>query len=288
MGGGVYSCDSRAVRSATLGYMTASSAEIFRSRSCNNAMNPNGIDVRESLDSKEHPNSLAFILALDVTGSMGSIPHHLVKEGLPEVMAGIMKQGIKDPQVLFLGIGDHECDEAPLQVGQFESSDELLDKWLTDIFMEGGGGGNAGESYMLAWYFAAKHTTIDCFKKRNQKGFLFTIGDEPTLKELPKTAVKKIMGSAQPEAYTSAELLDAAREKYNVYHFHVRQGSNGRSQGVMDGWKQLVGPGLVIVDDYKDIPKMIAEIVGKDVGTVEQTAPAEKAAPIVKPTEDML
>ena len=69
-------------------------------------------------------------------------------------MDKIIQSGIKDPQVLFLAIGDHECDTSPLQVGQFESSDELLEHWLTHVWLEGGGGGNRGESYALAWHFA--------------------------------------------------------------------------------------------------------------------------------------
>ena len=140
MGGGTYSSTVRDIRATNTGYYTLSPTEIFKSKSVNSAMNPNGVAIRESRDSTEHPNSLAIILALDVTGSMGSVPHFLVKQGLPSIMDGIIKSGINDPQLLFLGIGDHECDTAPLQVGQFESSDELLDKWLTDIYLESGGG----------------------------------------------------------------------------------------------------------------------------------------------------
>jgi hypothetical protein len=278
MGGGSYCFSARTERATSEGYFTKSSQEIFTSRSMNNAMDPNGVDIRESRDSDEHPNSLAIMLALDVTGSMGTIPHHLVKDGLPAVMDGIIQRGVKDPQVLFAGIGDHECDRAPLQVGQFESSDELLDKWLTDLYLEGGGGGNRGESYMLAWYFAAKHTAIDCFEKRKQKGFLFTIGDEPVLTELPKHAVSQIMGASQPDTYSSAQLLEAAREQYNVFHLHLMQGSNGRTQSVMDGWKQLMGDNLVLVDRKEDVPKIIADIVTCNAGTTE--APAE-------PTEEV-
>ena len=289
MGHGSYSVSSRTTRADSLGYATKSSSELFKSRSVNNAMDPNGIDIRESCDSEEHPNSVAIVLALDVTGSMGSIPHHLVKEGLPEVMEGIIQRGVKSPQVLFLGIGDHECDDAPPQVGQFESSDELLDKWLTDIWLEGRGGGNDGESYMLAWYFAAKHTAIDCFTKRQKKGFLFTVGDEPVLPELPRKALSKIMGEGQHETVTSLELLDKARERYEVYHLHVRQGTNGRRQDVMDGWKQLMGDGLVLVDNYRDIPRIIAEKVGQGQDR-EQVAPVETPAETSaeSPVEEML
>lgn len=263
MGGGSYSFVSRSAREEDLGYKTKSTHEIFKQRSINNAMNPNGIVVRESRDSKEHPNSLAIILALDVTGSMGTIPHFLVKEGLPNIMANIINGGINDPQLLFLAIGDHECDNSPLQVAQFESSDELLDKWLTDVYLEGGGGGNAGESYLLAWYFAGFHTSIDCFEKRGQKGFLFTIGDEPTLKNIPKRSLQNIMGNGQYDEFSADMLLEKAREKYHCFHLHIKQTGAGSRQETMDGWKQLMGDGLILVDNKNDVSRIISETVTK-------------------------
>lgn len=263
MGMGSYSVDDRALRSKTLGYASKPASEIFTQRSINNAMNPHGVMVRESRDSDEHPNTVSIILALDVTGSMGSIPHFLVKEGLPNIMGNIIQRGIKDPQLLFLAVGDHECDSSPLQVGQFESSDALLDKWLTDVYLEGGGGGNAGESYLLAWYFTGFHTSIDCFEKRKQKGFLFTIGDEPTLPEIPEKALAKIMGKGQYKNYSASVLLDKARERYHVYHLHIKETGAGREQRTQDGWKQLMGQNLILVDSHTEIAKIIPDIVSK-------------------------
>jgi len=267
MGSGGYSISNRVDNiTAKYGkadyYATSSTREIFKERTVNNAMNPHGVEIRESRDSAEHPESLAIIIALDVTGSMGSIPHFLIKDGLPEIMDGIIKKNIKDPQVLFLGIGDHECDSAPLQVGQFESSDELLDHWLEKVYLEGGGGGNDGESYLLAWYFAGRHTAIDCFEKRGKKGFLFTIGDEPCLNEIPKKDIKQIMGKGQFDNLSATELLDKAREKYEVYHIHMRQGSNGRRQEVIDGWTQLVGKDhLIIAERKEEVSDIIKSVV---------------------------
>jgi len=263
MGYASYSSDSRSVRSASLGYTTKSTHEIFKQRSINNAMNPYGVTLRESRDSVEHPNVVSIVLNLDVTGSMGSIPHFLVKEGLPNMMESLIDGGIKDPQVLFTGIGDHECDDSPLQVGQFESSDELLDKWLTDVYLEGGGGGNEGESYLLAWYFAGYHTAIDSIDKRGQKGFLFTIGDEPTLKFLPKGHIERIMGSNPQTNFTAAELLEKASKLYHCYHLHIKQTGAGGRQETMDGWKQLIGDHLIIVDHKEDVARIIAETVIK-------------------------
>jgi hypothetical protein len=282
MGGGTYSINSstgeydKSVRSRrvkkTLGknFMDMSIGETFTKRSLNNAMDPHGIEIRESRDSEEHPESLAIVLALDETGSMGSVPHYLVKEGLPNIMGNIINKGIKDPQLLFLGIGDHTCDTAPVQVGQFESSDELLDKWLTDIYLEGKGGSNDHESYLLAWYFAAFHTSIDCFEKRNKKGYLFTVGDERTIKEVSESQLKNIMGDGQYQNFTAFELLEKAREKYHVYHLHIKETRSGSRQMVIDDWKQIMMDDLIVVEKKEDVSNIISDIVTeKYLGTVE-------------------
>ncbi len=276
MGSGVYSTLSRGIRAESEGYATKSINETFSQRNINSAMNPYGITFRESRDSEEHPNSVPIIIALDVTGSMGSVPHFLVKKGLPDIMDSIIQKGIPDPQVLFLGIGDHECDDSPLQVGQFESSDELLDKWLTDVWLEGGGGGNSGESYMLAWYFAAMHTELDCLEKRNKKGFLFTIGDEPVLNNLPANDQKKLMGPGQYQNYTSEELFALAREKYHVFHVHVTHTASGARQRVIDGWKQIASDNLLIASKPEEIAGIISDTViketksGKSINTLQK------------------
>ncbi|MCI5195626.1 MAG: hypothetical protein D3919_05215 [Candidatus Electrothrix sp. AW5] len=268
MGMGSYSLDDRAKRSEIKGYSSRSIREIFSQREVNRAMNPYGVTLRESRDSEEHPESVAIILGLDVTGSMGSIPHHLVQDGLPKIMGKIIQSGTKDPQLMFLAIGDHEYDQSPLQVGQFESSDRLLDKWLTNVYLEGGGGGNTGESYLLAWYFAAFHTAIDCFEKRKKKGFLFTIGDEPTLPDIPVKDLKAIMGNGQYEPSYATTLLDKARQSYHVYHLHIKQTYAGSMQETMDGWKQLLGDHLIILEDHKEVstvlPQIIADVVHED------------------------
>lgn len=285
MGSGSYSTVSRSARAETMGYATKSLHQTFTKRSIDNAMDPKDVQIRESRDSEEHPNSVAIVLALDLTGSMGNVPHTLVKTGLPHIMDGIIQKGQPDPQLLFVGVGDHECDDAPLQVGQFESSDELLDKWLTDIYLEGGGGGNNGESYLLAWYFAGHRTSIDCFEKRKQKGFLFTIGDEPTLKTLPARDLKDIMGNGQYQDFSASELLDKARESYNVYHIHTRETWNGKKQEIIDGWKQLMGDNLIEVQDSSEIAGIVADIVAEHTNG-SQTQEAEVTSEVVSSNDN--
>ena len=244
---------------------TVSRDEMFVQKQIHNSMNPNGIKIRESRDSEEHPTSIAIIMGLDVTGSMMGIPHYLVTEGLPKIMGKIIQKGIEHPQMLFMGIGDHECDRAPLQVGQFESSDDLLDKWLTDVYLEGGGGGNSGESYLLAWYFAANHTSIDCQEKGRERGILITIGDEPCLTSITGSSLKKIMGEGQfKNTYTAKELLEIAKEKYNVYHINVAHNGRGVDKRTTDQWKDFLNQNLIIVKTQEEIADAVADIVIKN------------------------
>lgn len=261
MGGSLYDGESRSLRSKTMGFHSKGVDEIFTQntkRVIHADMNPNGIIFRESRDSEVHPLTVPIQLYLDVTGSMRHIPHDMIKEGLPTLMSNLIQKGVPDAALMFGAIGDHECDRAPLQVAQFESGDAELDMWLTRAYLEGGGGGNAGESYLLAWYFAANHIKTDAWEKRMQKGFVFTIGDEPNLHNLPVSAVKGIMGDSVVGQgnFTDKQLLAAAQKTNHVFHIHVDHGNS-----VSKNWKDMLGQNLLIVTDYTLIPNLIVDTV---------------------------
>ena len=266
MGGGSYNYQSRSARATTQGYYTKHADDIFeqnKKREIHESMVPSKALLRESRDSENHPLSVPIIIALDVTGSMGRVPHSLVKDGLPKMVSGIIERGVKDPQILFLAIGDHKADNYPLQVGQFESADEELDLWLTRTFIEKGGGGNGGESYSLAWYFAGNHTVTDSWEKRKQKGFLFTIGDEPCHREIGNRSIHEIMGRDTESSLSDVELLERAQETYNVYHLHIMEGSEGRNS--LGYWKKLLGERCIEVRNHEDVSDIITKIVTENV-----------------------
>lgn len=260
MGGGSY--DPIASRSrSTSYYQSKSREEVFSQRHIDPQMDPKGIGIRESRDSEEHPESFPIIIALDETGSMGHIPEIIVKKILPDIMESIMNAGVKDPQICFMGIGD--CcfrEQAPLQVGQFESSDELMEKWLTKVYLEGRGGGNGHESYPLAWYFAYRHIVTDAWEKRQQKGVLITIGDESCQRILLKEQLEKYIDDNPEDDITASDLLERVREKWNVFHIHCNGGSFRASQS---NWEKILGPNLVVSvdDDGMDIKVIIPRIV---------------------------
>ncbi len=231
------------------------------SRKASDKMHPKGIKFRESRDSDTHPDSLAVSVFLDVTGSMGKIPEVLVKEKLGALMNTLIAHQILHPQILFGAIGDHISDSYSLQIGQFESGTEELDKWLTEIYIEGGGGGQVMESYLLAWLIAGRHTSLDCFEKRGQKGFLFTIGDEASWDNVSKDWLKNYMGYTQPEDVTDRQLLDEALRSHHVFHIHVNEGSYRDNPMVLNYWKNILGERLIILDNYQAIAETIASTV---------------------------
>ena len=236
MGGGSYSYDTSIARASTV-YKSMDRSEVFTSTSLNPQMDIKN-KIRECVDSEEHPNAFPIIIGLDVTGSMGHIPYELITSSLPQIMKKIMDEGVKDPQVCFLGIGDSRSDNVPLQVGQFESSDELMEKWLKLVYLEGHGGGNGGEDYGLAWYFAARCTSVDSFKKHGRKGVIITIGDEPVHMTISRNAIKELFGSAETNVDV-ASILDEARSEWDVYHINVPDYS-GKRAITKSCWNELL------------------------------------------------
>ena len=219
--------------------------EVFTITSLNPQMDIKN-KMRECVDSEEHPNAFPIIIGLDVTGSMGRIPYELITNSLPQIMKKIMDEGVKDPQVCFLGIGDSRCDNAPLQVGQFESSDELMEKWLRLVYLEGHGGGNGGEDYGLAWYFAARCTSVDSFKKHGRKGVIITIGDEPVHMTISRNSIKELFGSAEADVNV-ASILEEVKSEWDVYHINVPDYSGGKAI-TKNCWNKLLNDKVLHIE----------------------------------------
>lgn len=287
MGSSSYSLDARQERSTRLSYTTADVNTIFTQqveRKAHADMMPTGVTVRECRDSAAHPSAIPIQLYLDVTGSMWQIPHEMVKTGLQHLMGTMIQNGVPDAALMFGAIGDHEADRYPLQVGQFESGDAELDMWLTRTYLEGNGGGNAGESYLLAWYFATYHVATDAWDKRKQKGYVFTIGDEPCLKNLPISALKTIMGptATGQGSFSVAQLLEEAQKTNHVYHIFVEHGGRHCDPA----WSEMLGDHLVVVKDHTTIPKVISDIIISGQGT-SLVPPTTQPSTAAQPPADL-
>lgn len=278
MGKGHWSDD--VYSSISSNYTNKSTDDIF-AKVVSDDMLPNKFTIRESRDSDDHPNSLAVMVFLDDTGSMGMIPDDIVRNELRTLMNTIIDNGVQDPQVLFSAVNDHYCTRTPIQVGQFESSAEDFNKWLVNTKLQSGGGGQDRESYLMAWYVAGRHTSIDCFEKRNNKGFLFTIGDERSWDKIETNYLKSVFGFDAEQEVTDKQLLEEAERLYNVYHIHVNDTSYRNDKDVIGYWKDMLGERLIILDDYHAICATIATLIavqhGADMSKVTKGFDAKTA-----------
>jgi len=260
-------------------------------------LDPRGVGMRESRDSAEHPTSVAISVLFDVTGSMGSVPRELQAK-LPALFGLLLRKGyVEHPQIMFGAIGDATCDRVPLQVGQFES-DNRMDDHLGNIVLEGGGGGQIKESYELAMYFMARHTSIDCFEKRGRKGYLFIIGDENPYKKVDVRQVRDVIGDDLQAAIPTKEILTELERMYHVFYIIPAGAAHARDSAVIDTWRALLGERVIELEDLGLASETIALTIGiledsidldeglddlRDIGADAAVAPVGRALTRIRP-----
>lgn len=233
--------------------------EIFTSNGMDESLDPAKIKYREARDSDANPESRPIILACDETGSMGELAEQIIKHDLGVIMRELYdRKPVKDPAICCMATGDSNCDTAPLQVTQFESGVEPLVEQIKKIYLEGNGGGNNGETYSLAWAFAAYKTKCDCIKKRGQKGYIFTIGDECCLPTIAKDQLKRFVGLDAQESMDVPTLLEHVQKDWEVFHLIIKPHPH---QPVIESWRKLLGERAIVVPDHTKLAAVIVAII---------------------------
>ena len=262
MGGGAWTTNAYNSTIRGMGFASADALSnsatqyVYHERTIHPLLDPHGV-IRECCDSKEHPETIPVILALDVTGSMGRAATMCAGK-LDEIMTNLYSK-VKDVEFLMMGIGDLACDRAPIQASQFESDIRILDQ-TTKIFFEAGGGGNCYESYTAAWYFGLHNTKLDCWNRR-KKGVIITMGDEPLNPYLPGRRLSEVLGTTTQDIDTK-ELYNEVIEKFDVYHIAITNEScySRYANKIKDTWGELLGQHLLI-GSSEDLPQLIGDII---------------------------
>jgi hypothetical protein len=181
---------------------------------------------------------------------------------LPQLLGLVLRHGYAEhPQILFGAIGDATCDRAPLQVGQFES-DNRMDDDLGRILLEGGGGGQKTESYELALYFMARHTSIDCHEKRGKRGYLFVIGDEMAYPRVKRREVDYVVGGGLQADIPLAEIVGEVQRKWDTYYILPEGASYAGDRQVLEFWRDLLGQNVIELADLDAVCETIALTIG--------------------------
>jgi hypothetical protein len=270
MGYGSYS--EAAHRAITHARSGATKKAVFARNDCDPKMSPRGVRFRECRDSAEHPDSVGIVFALDVSGSMGDIPHQLATETLPTFVTSV-RTILKSPQILFMAIGNAFSDSSPFQVGQFESEAALMDRWLSAMHLEGGGGG-LGESYDLALFFAARHTSMDCWEKRKKKGYLFITGDEVPWMQLDAEKVQGLVGDVLPGDLPTEDVVREAQEKFHVFYL-VPDPQRAATEYCGSIWTLLLRERCIVLETPEDTAAVASICVGIEEGVLKDRAAIE-------------
>lgn len=247
-------------------------SSVFENKSAKKEYTSCAISKRECRDSIDSPQATPVIIGFDVTASMGYLAKELALHSLHRTITLLLeKKPINDPQILCAAVGDCKSDITPLQATQFEADIRVIEQ-LLQLHLEGGGGGNNGESYNLLWYFASRHTSADCFEKHNKKGWLFTIGDDRCHPSLTTAEIKRTFGDTALYQLSNDELLHEAQKKYNIFHIHIFSGRPD-DRAVLAEWRRLL-PGKTAEIDRKSIgylAELIYSIISVSEGS-EQNA----------------
>jgi hypothetical protein len=249
-----------------------SQAQVFSARSLDAKYDPAGFAMRESRDSADNPNATPIILASDVTGSMGMIAHELMKGGLNTLATEIYdRRPVTDPHIMVMAVGDAYTDSAPFQATQFEADIRVAEQ-TRELYIEGGGGGNGGESYAGVHLLAGMKTSHDAFEKRGRKGYLFTIGDEPIHERVTKAQAKRFLGLDLEADISAADAIAMANRRYEIFHVVIAEGyARHAMDRVMNSWRPLLPERTLVLEDHT----RLAEVV---VSAIQVTEGAQKDA----------
>lgn len=252
MGHGSYKASDWQKLKNSRGLNASSTADdIFRSNSVQEKYLPEFITVRESRDSEDSPQSTPIIIGFDSTGSMGYLAAEIAKNSLNKTATMILeKRPVTDPHIMCAAFTEPKTGDVnyiiPMQVTQFEADIRVVEQLLEFRL----GGSNRYSYDPLVWYFAWKHTSIDCFEKHGRKGFIFCIGDEigdnGSIDIFKRDDIKFTFGDSDSPNFKTKQLAALAGEKYEI--FHIITGS--RTERAFETWENLLpGRNAVIASE---------------------------------------
>jgi (2Fe-2S) ferredoxin len=202
------------------------------------------------------------VVAVDVTGSMQHWPAEIF-DRLP-LLYQTLSQYREEVEVSFIAIGDAHSDRHPLQVTDFRKGIGL-EETLNALYGEGGGGGQARESYELLAY----QLLYRCRCPEAVKPLLILYGDEGFYEQIDPAQVRRLIGDDLKEPVDARAAWRAVAEAWNVWH--LRKAYHGHQEKqILAQWQDVLGPERVIpLDDEKRAVDLALGIIARQWGRLD-------------------
>lgn len=241
------------------------------------------IDKKRNFDSKETKTYLPppkgkvlltkakfpLVVALDVTGSMREYPKMIFEKLciLYNEALFFLPPEIKDSfEISFCAIGDAYTDSYPLQVTDFAKAQEL-DTNIKMLFGEGGGGGQARETYELMAYYYTAHCKMPKASGNPRPMFIF-IGDEGYYGRVNRSQIQNLIGDNPETDLISMEIFDDLKTKFDVYMLRIPYEEPPQEQQIMKLWLDALGKDRVIM--LQDPKRVVDTILGLIAANVDK------------------
>lgn len=210
-----------------------------------------------------------LVVAVDVTGSMKTLPK-LIFEKLcilyNEALFFLPDELKETFEISFSAVGDAYTDGSPLQVTDFGKGFEL-DKNIKSLYPEGGGGGQARETYELTAYYYLKHCHLPEAIKRPRPMFVF-IGDEGYYSKVNRSQIEQLIGNPPKTDLISKDMFEKLKKKFDVYILRVRYGNEADEEEIHKMWIDALGKERVI--RLVEPQRVVDTILGLVAATVDK------------------
>lgn len=246
------------------GYALTEAADLlFRNSQLNTAVFPRG---RELVCTAQ----TGIVIALDLTGS-NKLAVGMLWDKFPMLYGQIkQKKYLKDFAISLAGVGDVNSDRAPVQVCDFAQGTEL-DKHLTSLYLEGGGGYGSSESYELTALYYLRHSSFT--HPGADKPYFFFVGDEGFYEGIRRDQVKSVLGDKDQEESSAIKILKDLQEKFNVFMIHIPYAPvsdpadpeglkvvssyPSEDRKIVDQWRNVLGQNFMSLDEPKGFVDVI-------------------------------
>lgn len=149
---------------------------------------------------------------------------------------------------------------------------KTIDDWIEKLYLEGGGGGQACESYEMLAHFYEKNARFTHPKAKESKPFFFIIGDEAPYPNVDADNASRNFGGHMQSDIPTKKVFEQVRDKYAFKHIHVPYKDSDVDAQVESEWKRSIGDDFIRVKEPKAVVDVILGVVAITSGarTLEQ------------------